>query len=236
MSRVTSAEAQRLIKQWEGLRLTAYQCAAGAWTIGWGHTGPTAQPGARITEDAAETLFQADLRRFEAGISELVKVPLSDEQHGALVSFAFNVGLARLRSSTLLQRLNAGRYDEVPAQLARWVYGGGKVLPGLVNRRAAEAGLWARGAYVASAHVEADLAAPRPVQSRTIRWSVGGALALLIPLAIESLPLTAEAFKEGYTAAGGGETAWTAGIVAALLCFARVVLARLDDFKTGARE
>lgn len=152
------------LKQWEGLRLEAYQDSGGVWTIGYGHTGPDVRKGLRITEARAEELLAADLSRFERGVNNGVKVPLTDNQFGALVSFAFNVGLGDPRNkkapvgfltSTLLRKLNAGNYNAVPSELAKWKYDNGKVVQGLVNRRAAEAGLWATGAFVASAPVEA---------------------------------------------------------------------------------
>lgn len=131
-----------LIKEFEGLRLTAYKCAAGVWTIGYGHTeGVT---GAMvITEATADELLARDLAKFEAGVSKLVKVELNQNQFDALVSFAFNCGLANLAKSTLLKKLNATvPADQVAAEFMRWNKAGGKVLPGLTRRRAAEAALF----------------------------------------------------------------------------------------------
>ncbi len=155
MARKITAFVLARLKQWEGLRLNAYQDSAGVWTVGYGHTGPDVRRGLTITTARAEALLLADLARFEAAVDGAVTVPLTDNQFGALVSFAFNVGEAAFRKSTLLKRLNAGRHDDVPAQLARWVHAGGKRVQGLVNRRAAEAGLWASGSFVSSAPVAA---------------------------------------------------------------------------------
>lgn len=148
--RTISPEGLATIKQWEGLRLAAYRDVGGVWTIGWGHTA-TAREGMTISEAEAERLLRADLRQFEAAVDRLVTVPLSDNQFAALVSFAFNVGVGAFGGSTLLRRLNAGEYDAVPAELARWNKVKGVTVAGLANRRAAEAGLWARGAFVTSA-------------------------------------------------------------------------------------
>jgi lysozyme len=152
MHRRINAESLALIKRWEGLRLTAYQCPAGVWTIGYGSTRDV-RPGQTITETEAERRLLSDLARFEAAISRLVKVPLTDGQFGALVSWAFNVGEGAAERSALIRKLNALDYDAVPAELMRWNKVGRRVVPGLTNRRAAEAGLWARGSQVASASV-----------------------------------------------------------------------------------
>lgn len=155
MARRVSEEALGLVKRWEGLKLQAYRCPADVWTIGYGHTA-TARPGQVISETQATRLLMEDLARFEAAIERLVRVPLSDGQFGALVSWAFNVGEGAAARSGLIRRLNKGEYDAVPGELARWNKAAGKVVPGLSNRRAAEAGLWARGSHVASASVTAE--------------------------------------------------------------------------------
>ena len=160
MTRTVSGYSLEKLKQWEGLRLTAYKDSVGVLTIGYGHTGADVKPGMTITNARADELLRGDLRTAERAVDSSVTVPLSDNQFGALVSFVFNVGSGAFKGSTLLKKLNAGDYDAVPAELARWNKGtvGGKkvVIPGLVNRRAAEIGLWATGAFVSSAPVEAS--------------------------------------------------------------------------------
>lgn len=139
-----------LIKGHESLQLVAYLCPAGVPTIGYGHTGPdvtrlhVAQR-YRIDEQRAEGLLRFDLQEAEDAINDLVRVPLAQHEFDALVSFVFNVGRGKFASSTLLRRLNQGRKADVPEQLARWKYGGGVILPGLVRRRAEEAELWTLG-------------------------------------------------------------------------------------------
>lgn len=137
-----------LVKRFEGLRLKAYRCPSDVWTIGYGHTAaagpPRVPPGMMITEAEAEAILQHDLTDVAARVRALIDVALTDHQFSALVSFVFNVGIGAFRKSSVLARVNAGRFDEVPARLALWVRGGGKVLPGLVRRRAAEGALWAR--------------------------------------------------------------------------------------------
>lgn len=138
----TSQAGTDLIKEFEGLRLTAYKCAAGVWTIGYGHTEGVS--GAMIiTEETADELLAKDLAKFESGVSELVKVEINQNQFDALVSFAFNCGIGNLAKSTLLKKLNDGRpVGEVQAEFLRWNKAGGKVLPGLTKRRNAEAYLF----------------------------------------------------------------------------------------------
>ncbi len=138
------------MKSFEGLSLTPYLCPAGVWTIGYGHTAGVKKTTPVITPLQAETILVDDLDKVGEAVSKLVKVPLGDNQFGALVSFAFNVGKGALASSTLLKKLNAGDYDAVPAQLSRWnkatVRGKLVELPGLTRRRVAEGALWLQDA------------------------------------------------------------------------------------------
>jgi len=144
--RQINAEGLALVKEFEGLhqripgvpgQVRAYIDPVGIPTIGYGHTeGVTL--GMVITFEEAEELLRKDLREFEGKVSSLAQVPLTENQFSALVSFAFNAGAEALRNSTLLRRLNAGRYEEAADQFLRWVMGGGQRLPGLVRRRQAE--------------------------------------------------------------------------------------------------
>lgn len=131
-----------LVKQFEGLVLKAYRDPVGIWTIGYGHTGPEVGPGDVITKAQAEALLKKDLIRFEQAVRSLVKVPLNSNQFSALVSFTFNVGSGALAQSTLLSLLNQRDYQGAGDQFSRWVYGDGRVLPGLVTRRNAERDLF----------------------------------------------------------------------------------------------
>ncbi|MDD3029225.1 MAG: lysozyme [Alphaproteobacteria bacterium] len=137
-------EALDLVKIFEGLRLSAYLCPAGKWTIGYGHTRGVAQ-GQAITKEQAEAFLVGDLTKAAIPIDQCVDVPLSRRQFAALISFVFNVGAGNFKRSTLLKQLNQGLYDRVPAQLARWNKSKGRVLDGLSRRRAAEAALWKKG-------------------------------------------------------------------------------------------
>lgn len=145
-----------LICEFEGCRTEAYQDAVGVWTIGYGHTSaagpPSVGPGVTVTRAEATGILMRDLEIFSAGVRAAITAALNDNQFSALVSFAFNVGLGNFRSSCVLRSVNACRFDQVPADLALWVKAGGKVLPGLIRRRAAEAALFLAG----------DLASPVP--------------------------------------------------------------------------
>ncbi len=138
----TSRAGIALIKEFEGCRLTAYSCPAGVLTIGH----PEVRPGMQISKEDASRILQSDLRMFEYGVLDNVVVPLEQHQFDALVSFAFNLGVGNLKKSTLLTRVNEGKFDAVPAELMKWtksrVNGELKDLPGLVRRRRAEAALW----------------------------------------------------------------------------------------------
>ena len=132
----TSNVGIALIKRFEGLRTKAYLCPAGVPTIGYGHTKDVRLNDPEITEAEADRLLAEDLGVYEAAVTEMVKVPLTQNQFDALVSFAFNLGIGALRFSTLLKRLNAGL--PCAEEFDRWTMAGGKTLPGLVRRRAAE--------------------------------------------------------------------------------------------------
>ena len=140
----TSTKGFALIKSFEGLRLTAYSdpaTGAAPWTIGYGATRGVTK-GMTITSEQAERMLQNDIARFEPELESLVKVPLSQNQWDALMSFVYNLGSANLASSMLLKLLNAGDYARAADQFPRWNKAGGKELPGLTKRRAAEQALF----------------------------------------------------------------------------------------------
>jgi lysozyme len=129
------------LRDWEGCKLDAYEDEGGVPTIGYGSTRGVLL-GMSISQDEADNRLRHDLAEAEAAIDQLVRVPLTDNQHAVLVSFTFNAGVAAFRKSTLLHLLNERKYDAIPAQLMRWVHVKGRVSPGLTKRRAAEAALW----------------------------------------------------------------------------------------------
>ncbi len=115
------------------------------WTIGWGSTGPDIKPGMVWTQQQCDDRLTADLTKFATGVNAAVGTAATTQhQFDALVSFAYNVGLGNLQSSTLLKLHKAGDYAGAAAQFARWNKAAGKVLAGLTRRRAAEAALYAQ--------------------------------------------------------------------------------------------
>jgi lysozyme len=122
--------------------LEAYRCPRGVWTIGFGHTGSDVLPGVTIDDARAEHLLSADLRRFEDAVNAYVKVRITQNQFDALVSLAFNIGVANFRASTLLKKLNRGEYGGTASEFGRWIHSGGQMLPGLIRRRAEERDLF----------------------------------------------------------------------------------------------
>jgi len=136
-----------LIKEFEGCKLKAYQCSAKKWTIGYGNTfyedGSPVMPGHAITQEKAEQLFELIANEFAAKVAKLVTAIVTMNQFGALVSFAYNCGIANLQKSTLLKKVNANPNDPtIRAEFAKWNKAGSKVLAGLTRRREAEANLY----------------------------------------------------------------------------------------------
>ena len=142
------------IKLDEGVRNKPYQCPALLWTVGVGHVidpnhakVPMADRKALpipagwervLSADEIDEILRTDLARFEAGVLRLIKVPLTQGQFDALVSFSFNVGLGNLQNSTLRMKVNRGEFEAAAEQFLVWTKAGGKVLPGLVKRRTHE--------------------------------------------------------------------------------------------------
>jgi lysozyme len=154
-----------LIKSFEGIpdgdpstvNIDAYLDPVGIWTIGWGHAirvgndflrGSQNKARARalypggLTLTQAEALLRADLMDTCRDVEAAVKVPITDNQFGALVSFTFNLGIGNLGKSTLLRLVNAGQFGPAAGEFGKWNKAGGKVLAGLTRRRTAEAALF----------------------------------------------------------------------------------------------
>jgi len=140
----TSQTGVDLIKSFEGCKLTAYKCSAGVNTIGFGNTyytnGNKVKLGDKITQDEANKLFLDLLPKYEKTVLDAIKVPLTQNQFDALVSFCWNCG----SSKTLFSMIN-NKHSEmniVGFWTSHYIMGGGKVLNGLVRRRKAEATLF----------------------------------------------------------------------------------------------
>jgi lysozyme len=154
-----------LIKSFEGLgdgnpatvNLDPYLDPIGIWTIGWGHAiwdgndflrgannkrrAAALYPGG-ITQSQAEALLRADLLDSCRDVQTVVTRPISDNQFAALTSFAYNCGIGNLNKSTLLRLVNAGDFSGAANEFGKWNKAGGKILPGLTKRRAAETALF----------------------------------------------------------------------------------------------
>lgn len=130
-----------LIRRFEGLRLVAYLCPAGVWTVGYGSTGPDVKPGVKWTKEQAEQRMQEQAQGFAGAAQKLCpRLYLSEpEKTSAIADFAYNLGATRLAGSTLRKKVNAGDWPAAQKELRKWVYGGGVKLPGLVARREVEA-------------------------------------------------------------------------------------------------
>ena len=143
---LTSPEGLALIKHFEGFRPNVYLDAAGLPTVGVGHLiRPGEDFSAGISEAQGDELLAKDLGKAESAVARLTPRQLSQGQFDALVAFTFNVGPGAYQRSTLRQCVAVGHDDLAVEQFGRWTRAGGRVLPGLVRRRAAEAELYRRG-------------------------------------------------------------------------------------------
>ena len=136
-----SVDAYELIKQFEGLRLKAYLCPAGIWTIGYGHTSGVS-PNSFITIQEADEYLHRDVATIEMQLNKLNLI-LRQCQWDAIVSFVFNVGIGNFMASTLLAKIRINPDDNsIMDEFLRWVYANGKVMKGLQKRRLAEMKLY----------------------------------------------------------------------------------------------
>ena len=136
-----SVDAYELIKQFEGLRLKAYLCPAGIWTIGYGHTSGVS-PNSFITIQEADEYLHRDVATIEMQLNKLNLI-LRQCQWDAIVSFVFNVGIGNFKSSTLLAKIRINPDDNsIMDEFLTWVYANGKVMNGLQKRRLAEMKLY----------------------------------------------------------------------------------------------
>lgn len=141
-----SMTAVNLIAKYEGFSPTAYLCPANVWTIGYGTTvyanGKKVAKGDTITKSEALKLFTTQVDEHASTIFTYVQVPLNQNQYDALASFQYNCGKYILKNSTLLEKINAEKWEEAMTYLKMYNKGGGKVLAGLVKRRNEEAELF----------------------------------------------------------------------------------------------
>lgn len=184
----TSQAGLNIIKKWEGLRLVAYPDPATKgepYTIGYGHTSsaglPYVKPGMRITNQEAEDILRSDLKKFEDGVSKLLKRTPTPAQNDAMISLAYNIGLGNFQKSTVLRKFNAGDFAGAADAFMLFVKANGKVMNGLVKRREDERALFLAGSGqpqivpaedpLPKADPEIIISEPKPVYKHRRVWA-----------------------------------------------------------------
>lgn len=185
----TNNAALAVIKEFEGFVPRWYPDPSHGWkvpTCCYGHTDAAGAPqyadtkGMTFTQAEGLEILRRDLVQYENAVRSMVHVPLNENQFGALVSFTYNLGPGKLKSSTLLKKLNAGDYAGAAAEFPQWRLSNGKVLPGLVRRREAE-----RQLFLSKAHAAPEKPATAPTASPggiAIIFVIIAAIAALIAL------------------------------------------------------
>jgi lysozyme len=187
---VVNDAALDLICEFEGFIDHWYPDPAHGWkvpTCCYGHTDAAGEPkyaktkDKRFTKAEGRLILERDLAQYAAQVRTYVKAPLNEDQFGALVSFTYNLGSANLLKSTLLKKLNKGDYEGAAREFYRWNRAGGKIMKGLVRRRAAEADLFRSRAPASAPPPEAETPAsePRNVWAALFQFIAGVVGALL---------------------------------------------------------
>lgn len=186
-----SEDGFRLIRSFEGYhkrledgRCIAYRCPAGVWTIGYGCTEGVKE-GMIWTAEQAENGLRREIAKHEAAVNRLVTVEINQNQFDALVSLSYNIGSGALSKSSVLKKTNAGNFTAAAQAFAAWNKGGGKVLPGLVSRRAREAALFMKPA----AAPEAPFMPQNVGKSLEVSKTVAGTAAAGTGAVVSNLPV-----------------------------------------------
>lgn len=168
-----------IIKTSEGCKLKAYLCPAKVLTIGYGHTGSDVFEGQEIDQAEADLLLRRDVAQFERCITKSCPGPTTQSQFDAMVSLAFNIGEGAFRRSSVCRLHNAGKFPEAQQAFALWNKAGGKVVGGLVTRRAREADRYDDDELPTdTAGIPQSVEGESPLsQSRGIRGGAGAAVA-----------------------------------------------------------
>ena len=164
-----------LIAKWEGCKLKAYKDVAGIWTVGYGLTSRAGfidvGPDTELTQEEADWYLEKVVDDFANKIRPMIAAPINENQFGAFVSLAYNIGTGAFSRSSALKHFNVGRTELVPDAIRMWKKAGGKVVQGLINRREDEIRL-----FITPATDVAPAVAPKnrskPTQSRTVQASV----------------------------------------------------------------
>lgn len=219
-----------MIKSFEGCSLTAYKCPAGIWTIGYGTTaaagvGVIPHEGMKITQTQADYYFEITIRNFATEVAKLLTRATTQNEFGAFVSLAYNIGVGAFKKSSALRYFNAGDHAKAAEAILMWNKAGGKVLAGLTRRRMAERDLFLTNSLVIDKQVENRFSVPAPDVPRDTP--------------VESTTMQA-GFIQVASAGAGGVTAvsalsGTAQIVAMVFC-GIVVLAALWIMRERLRK
>jgi lysozyme len=165
-------EGIALIKQWEGFRAHAYRDPVGILTIGYGHTSmagaPRVHDAMQVTESEADAMLRRDVNAVAQDVARALRCNVSPQQFSALVSFCYNVGAENFRKSSVLDAVNRHDLQSVPRRLALWTKAGGRILPGLVKRRAAEAAMFIGGSDGNHIRTEHAVEGKNPARSTSI--------------------------------------------------------------------
>ncbi len=137
-----SKEGLEFIEDVEGCKLFAYLDTGGVWTIGVGHTGPEVVKGLTWTMQQVTEALIKDTETAQNAVNKLVRVPITQNQFDALVSFVFNVGVGAFTKSTLLRKLNVMDYHGASKEFPRWNKDNGREILGLTKRRLLEQSLF----------------------------------------------------------------------------------------------
>ena len=201
----TSPNGVRLIKGFESFRAKAYLCPANVWTIGYGSTEGVFQ-GQTITEPEASALLMKELQRYERAVD--FACDANQNEFDAFVSLSFNIGIAGFQKSTVLKAHKRGDHESAARAFAMWNKGGGKVLPGLVRRRAAEAALYltsvpddvSDAAEVPGMPQKVD--APKPLTASKINLAQAGTATIATVTGATEVLKTVGDFQESVQAIG----------------------------------
>lgn len=172
------------IAESEGCKLTAYQDIVGVWTIGWGETEGVTE-GMVWSQAKADQRLCARLEEFSGSVRHACKVPPNDNELAAMTSLAYNIGIGGFRRSSVLKNHNAGDKISASRAFGLWNKAGGKVVNGLVLRRAREAALYLKPAYTDEAPTLAQKVDPEskltssPIAQSGVTTAATGGVALL---------------------------------------------------------
>jgi lysozyme len=177
----TNQAGLNIIKEFEGLRLKSYKCPANEWTIGYGHTSmagpPAVKPRMSITKAEAEAILKRDIIKYENGVKDAIKVDLTPNQFSACVSLCYNIGVGAFKKSSVARFCNTRQWQKAADAFMLWNKAGGKVLPGLTRRRAAEAALFSRSSAKDEVRPVVDEPNGKPMRLSTTNMAAGATAA-----------------------------------------------------------